>query len=91
MCTIQSNNGNVTRYINNGKSSEQQSKPSLGLSDIVVTNNNGILRCQFSRTKRIVDEEGYFDLFSPYYILLAKGSLSGSIKSLNNFKAYNRV
>ena len=80
MCAMQSNNGSVTRYINNGKSSEQQPKPSIGLSDIVVTNNNGILRCQFNRIKRIIGEEGYYDLFSPYFVLLAKGSLSGSIK-----------
>ena len=79
MCTMVSNIGNVTRYINSGKASQQQPDPSIGLSNISVTNTNGILRCQFNRTKYIATEN-YYSLFSSYYVLLAKGSLSGSIK-----------
>ncbi len=79
-----SNKGNVTRYINSGKASQQQPDPTVGLSDIVVTNNNGILRCQFNRT-RYIDMPYYYSLSSSYYVLLAKGSLSESIKIIKKF------
>ena len=79
MCTMLSNQGNVTRYFNNGKSSQQQIDPTLGLTNVIVSNNNGIQRCQFDRIKYMGSSNGkYYSLFSSYYVLFAKGTLSGS-------------
>jgi hypothetical protein len=79
ICNPVSNDGKVKRFFNTGYSSEQQQDPTIGLSGITVINTNGVLRCQFNRTKYIALEDGkYFSLFSSWYVLLAKGSLSGS-------------
>ena len=79
MCIPSSSLSTVQRFFNDGRSSSMQTNPTLGLSNIVVTNNNGILKCQFQREKFINSADGrYFSLFDPYYVLLATGSLSGS-------------
>ena len=81
------NQGNVTRYFNNGKSSQQQTDPILGLTNVSVSNNNGIQRCQFDRIKYMPSSDGkYYSLFSSYYVLFAKGTLSGSN---DHFKFFN--
>ena len=82
MCISSSQGSTVQRFFNDGKSSSIQTNPTLGLSNIAVTNNNGVLSCQFQRTKCIGSSDGrYYDLSKSYYILLAKGSLSGSKNS----------
>lgn len=73
-----SNRGNVSRYLNSGYSSSQQTDPSVGLSGVTVSNNNGILRCQFNRTKYEPGVSHYYSLYSSAYVLLAKGVLAGS-------------
>ena len=79
MCISNPKLSTVQRYYNNGKSTSIQANATLGLSNITVTNNNGILRCQFDRIKYISTTDGkYFSLFNTYYVLLAKGTLSGS-------------
>ena len=69
----------IERYINNGKSTSKQNDVSIGLSNSVVKNMNGILNCQFKRIK-YSPTTNYFNLFNPCYVLLAKGSLSGGIR-----------
>ena len=76
MCTTASN-GDVRRFFNTGYTNKQQIDSSIGLSNVTVGNANGVLRCQFNRTKYIAVKD-YFSLFSPWYVLLAKGSLSES-------------
>ena len=72
-----SNKGNISRYVNKGYTSIPQTDLLEGLSDVTVSNNNGILRCQFNREK-YSEGDNYYNLFSSAYVLLAKGSLSGS-------------
>ena len=79
MCTASSNTGSVLRYFNNGHKSSVQSDSGVGLTNIVVTNSNGVLRCQFNRVKANASVSNYFSLYNTYYVLLAKGVLSGNI------------
>ena len=74
MCSTKSN---VRRFFNKGTRIELQQNSTLGLSNETAENTNGVLRCQFNRTKYIAVKD-YFSLFSPWYVLLAKGSLSES-------------
>ena len=81
MCTMLSNRGNVLRYFNDGRLSSQQTDSSLGLSNIIVTNDNGVLRCQFNRTNFIsTSDNKFYNLIDSngWYVLLAKGVLAGS-------------
>ena len=81
MCSVSEGHSSIQRYYNDGKSPQIQSDPTLGLSNIVITKNNGLLRCQFNRTKHIKTLDGkYYSLFSPYFVLLAKGQMNGSNK-----------
>ena len=99
MCTTGSNKGEVRRFFNTGYTNKQQIDSSIGLSNVTVGNANGVLRCQFNRTKYVALEDGkYFSLFSPWYVLLAEGSLSGSecedfakLQSIFYFKFYNKL
>ena len=84
MCISQSSTGKLLRYFNDERSPSQQENATLGLSNIVITNNNGVLRCQFNRTNYI-STSNYFNLLDSWFVLLAKGSLSGS----KNIKRYN--
>ncbi len=77
MCSTGSYEGKIRRFFNTGTKSELQQNSTIGLSNVNVTNANGVLRCQFNRTKYIAVKD-YFSLFSPWYVLLAKGSLSES-------------
>ena len=72
-----SNQGNISRYVNKGYTSIPQTDLLVGLSDVAVSNNNGILRCQFNR-KKYLGVGNYYNLFRSAYVLLAKGSLSES-------------
>jgi hypothetical protein len=77
---MNSSQGNVQRYFNNGKQSQIQIDPHYGLFNIKVTSNGGILNCQFTVAK----EESistYYSLYDYYYVLLAKGDLSATSKS----------
>jgi len=84
---MNSSQGNVLRYFNNGKKSDVQAHSSIGLSNVAVTNNDGILNCQFNRTKDISSIPTYYSLFNNYYVLLAKGHLSAKSKKKVYFKA----
>jgi hypothetical protein len=94
-----SNEGDVRRFFNTGYSNGQQKDSTIGLSNVTVKNDNGVLRCQFNRTKHIALEDGkYFSLYSTWYVLLAKGSLSGSecedfakLQSIFYFKFYSKL
>ena len=77
MCILNSTHGKIQRYFNNDKSTQIQSDSTIGLNNIFVTNNNGILFCQFNKTKEISSIPNYFSLFNSYYVFLAKGSLDG--------------
>lgn len=77
---MNSTQGGVKRYFNNGKNTQIQEDPSIGLSNIIVTNNDGILNCQFNRTKYISSVSTYYSLFDSYYVILAKGKLSSESK-----------
>ena len=79
MCTMNSTQGNVQRYFNNGKQSQIQINPHYGLNDIKVTNNDGVLNCQFVITKD-GSSSTYYSLRDYYYVLLAKGDLSATSK-----------
>ena len=85
MCFISSDQATVQRYFNNGKKSNVQTDPSIGLSSVVVTNNNGVLQCQFNRSNSNNSIQNYFSLSNLYYVLLAKGPFSGilNLKEIN--------
>ena len=77
MCKFNSiSSSSVQSYYNGGKSTSKSSNPNKGLSNVTVANNNGVLNCQFRREKFISDQN-YNSLYYQWYILLAKGSLSG--------------
>lgn len=77
MCSFTSNKVGVKRYFNEGKSTQPQLHSTIGLTNIVVTNENGLLRCKFNRTKEMSSIPNYYSLNSSYYVLLARGDLDG--------------
>ncbi len=80
MCCVNSNQMNVKRYFNEGKSPKIQIYS--GLSHVLIKNENGILNCKFNRTKTINSISNFYNLSNPYYVLLATGDLDGGKKKI---------
>ena len=78
MCGVSANQMSVKRYFNEGKSPQMQLQSTIGLSNLQITNENGILKCIFNRTKTISSIRNYYSLNNPYYVLLARGDLDES-------------
>ena len=81
MCKFSSitSTNTVQSYSNSAaKSTRKQSNPKKALSNIVVTNNNGILNCQFKRETFNFEPASIFNsVYNSWYVFLAKGSLLG--------------
>ena len=52
--------------------------PTVGLSNSVVSSNNGWLTCSFTRQISMPAQQKYFDLNDLYYILAAWGPLDSN-------------
>ena len=53
-----------------------------GLSNIVASVTNGVLVCQFSRSKDTEGNSRIFNINNPYYLLTANSTLNADSKSL---------
>ena len=76
MCKVYQNKATLERYHNSGKSSSVTNNPSAGISNLVITNQNGALSCSFTREKTMPGVDYYTNLNNPSYILMAQGSVS---------------
>jgi hypothetical protein len=52
-------------------------QPSIGLSDIQVSWINGVFECSFLRQREFSSVNHYFPMNQAYYLLIAKGAVSG--------------
>jgi hypothetical protein len=55
-----------------------KSIPSVGITNVSISNDKGKLTCSYSRLKTNKKYENYFDLSgnASYYIIMAKGPMS---------------
>ncbi|VDI13731.1 Hypothetical predicted protein [Mytilus galloprovincialis] len=60
--------------------------PTNGLTDTSASYNNGILTCSLTRSNKNSDPK-VFDLTPDYYILFARGTISGGNKEKHSFTA----
>ena len=82
MCKYSNGNGAVEHYFNKAKLTPTlliNENPTVGISNTVVSTDQGFLICSFSREKSNPSIENYFDLNIPFYLLLAKAGLNGKI------------
>lgn len=80
-------NGNfqtVQRYYNpssRGSRPVLQVNPTMGLINPIISINNGIVTCSFSRQMTISNADNYFDISNtPYNLLVASGTNDASSK-----------
>jgi hypothetical protein len=67
----------VQHYYTNGNSGislVDAANPSIGLTNIKVVYNNGMLNCSFTRMNTMSDNSKYYDTKKSYYILTATGN-----------------
>jgi hypothetical protein len=78
MCKyVSSTQSSIEHYYNVGKQTELlvSNEPSIGISDPLVSYNNGLLNCSFIREKFMNTNERYFDIRNnSAFILTAYGS-----------------
>ena len=80
MCKVYQNEASLERYYNYGKTCALEEHIRAGISNLVIKNENGELSCSFRREKIMTGVEHYTNLNNPTYILMAKGSVTDSIK-----------
>ena len=73
MCKVYQNVASLQRYYNTGRSSSVTADPSAGISNLVITNQNGTLSCSFRREKSMPGVAHYTNLNNSTYILMAYG------------------
>ena len=74
----------VEHYYNIKKSTPvvlDSSNPTVGLTNAVISTNNGFLTCKFNRIKKNSSVKNYFDLDKNYYVLGASGSFENGINT----------
>ena len=76
MCKVYQNVASLQRYYNSGKSSSITADPSAGISNLVITNQNGTLSCSFRREKNMPGVANYTNLNNSTYILMASGPVN---------------
>ena len=52
------------------------SNPSIGISNSTVSSKNGWLICSFTRMIFMPNQQNYFDLSNPYYLLASFGTIA---------------
>ncbi|XP_063444254.1 uncharacterized protein LOC134724876 [Mytilus trossulus] len=67
-----------------GNANSAVSNPTLGLSGLSADFTNNIMTCELTRSNTNADPE-VFDLTTDYYILFAKGTVSGGTKNQHTF------
>lgn len=70
------NTGTIEHYLNNIYVSPtllDSTNPSVGFSNIEVSLSNGVLKCSFTRVRKMPSVNNFFDLNGQYYILFATG------------------
>ena len=80
MCKYIDGVGSIEHYFNLQKTRPSlllNENPTIGISNAVVSTDQGFLICTFSREKSNPSIQNYFDLNMDYYLLLAKGSING--------------
>lgn len=78
MCKFNGDSRSVENYFNPGQITPiliDSNQPSLGLSEINITSNQGYLICSFKRTKNLKESSKYFDLNEKYFLFIAKGNI----------------
>ncbi len=74
----------VEHYFNEGSFSPYhllKSNPTVGLSEALVKENDGTMKCSFTRQNKIPEVANYFELPGQYNVLLAYGPIvNGKIK-----------
>jgi hypothetical protein len=85
LCKVYQNIASLQRYYNTGKSSSVTADPSAGISNLVITNQNGTLSCSFRREKIMPGIAHYFNLNNPTYVLMSQGSVSGGMQYIVKF------
>ena len=85
MCKVNGASNTVEHYYNQGKSSSlvDSNNPSTGFTNAIVSLNNGLLNCSFTRPKKMPTLTNFFDLNNPYYVLFATGPIKNSIYLYN--------
>jgi hypothetical protein len=80
MCKYIDGVGSIEHYFNSQRARPSfllNENPTVGISNSVVSTDQGYLICSFSREKANPSIENYFDLNMDYYLLLAKASING--------------
>ncbi len=74
---------------NTGKSSPSylvSGNPSIGLSDMVTKNVNGLITCSVTRQNSMPSVANYFSLNNNYFVLFAYGQTSGDRLSYHRLR-----
>ena len=84
MCQMNGNFQTVQRYYNpssRGSRPVLQVNPTMGLINPIISINNGIVTCSFSRQMTTLNADNYFDISNtPYNLLVASGTNDASSK-----------
>ncbi|CAF0731294.1 unnamed protein product, partial [Brachionus calyciflorus] len=78
VCKTYKNSSSIIRMYNPGKNNPillDSTYPSIGLENMTINFNNGLLTCKFRRLKSKLNTANYYDLSkgNSYYLLFARG------------------
>ncbi|XP_071126303.1 putative ferric-chelate reductase 1 [Mytilus edulis] len=90
-CILFGNNTSVLRSFNDGKRNVPVANPAEGLSNYIVTVQDGIFRCSFRKNKRLTRQKRqtsrslFVDLDNDFNVMFGTGpASSGSLVSIHN-------
>ena len=82
VCQVNSNGiAKLYHYYNKEKDTPSylsDKDPIIGFSNVYVSFKDGVLKCSFTRMKKLASVSNYFDLSNLYFILTASGKLDAA-------------